>query len=111
MNRLPCPAGWEDRSPYIGRYGRLDVFMFDPVATALSKIERGTSRDVDGVLALLSAGIVSVPELESAYAEIVPRLETEALRVDEVDFQRKFDAFIRLARRDPPFDPPCPSNL
>jgi len=95
---IPLPEGWEDRSRHIGRYGRLDVFTFDPISTALSKIERGTSRDIDGVLALLNAGIISVPELEEAYQEIVPRLETEALRVDEADFQRKVDAFLRLAQ-------------
>lgn len=108
---IPLPTGWEHRSPYIGRYGRIDVFTFDPISTALAKIERGATRDIDDTLALLASGIVALPDLERAYREIVPRLETEALRVDEVDFQRKFDAFIRLARRDPPFDPPCPSDL
>ena len=94
---IPLPAGWEERSRFVGRYGRLDVYTFDPVSTALSKIERGSSRDVDDVLALLDRGIVSVPELQTAFEAILPRLETESLRVDEYDFRRKFEGLLRLA--------------
>lgn len=94
---IPLPGGWEERSRFIGRYGQLDVYTFDPVSTALAKIERGSSRDIDDVLALLRRGIVSISELQTAFDEIVPRLETESLRVDESDFRRKFEALLRLA--------------
>src|SRR5947209_3734923 len=47
---IPLPSGWQERSGFVGRYGGLDVFTFDPVATALSKIERGTNQDIDDVL-------------------------------------------------------------
>ncbi len=93
---IPLPTGWEERSRFIGRYGRLDVYTFDPISTALSKIERGSSRDIDDVLALLRRGLISVPELEVAFEAILPRLETESLRVDEVDFRRKFEGFLQL---------------
>jgi len=94
---IPLPGGWEQRSRFVGRYGRLDVYTFDPVSTALSKIERGSSRDIDDVLALLDQGIVSIPELQSAFEAILPRLETESLRVDEYDFRRKFEGLLQLA--------------
>ncbi len=94
---IPLPMGWEDRSRFIGRYGRLDVHTFDPISTALSKIERGSSRDIDDVLALLRREVISVPELEAAFEAILPRLETESLRVDELDFRRKFEDFLQLA--------------
>jgi hypothetical protein len=94
---IPLPTGWEERSRFVGRYGLLDVYTFDPVSTALSKIERGSSRDIDDVLALIREGIVSVAELRRAFDEILPRLETESLRVDEADFQHKFESVMRLA--------------
>jgi hypothetical protein len=94
---IPLPGGLEERSRFVSRYGRLDVYTFDPVSTALSKIERGSSRDVDDVLALLDRGIVSVPQLQKAFEAILPRLETESLRVDEYDFRRKFEGLLRLA--------------
>jgi hypothetical protein len=94
---IPLPDGWEERSRFVGRYGRLDVYTFDPVSTALAKIERGSSRDIDDVLALLARQIVTVPELQTAFEGILPRLETESLRVDESDFRRKFEGLVRLA--------------
>lgn len=93
---IPLPLGWEERSPFLARYGDLDVFAFDPVSTALSKIERGASRDIDDVLALLDAGRLGLEELKRAFVEIVPRMEKESLRIDEEDFQRKFAAFLQL---------------
>jgi len=93
---IPLPSGWEDRSRFIGRYGGLDVYTFDPISTALSKIEHGSSRDIDDVLALLGRGLVSLPELQVAFEAILPRLENESLRVDEVDFRRKFEGFLQL---------------
>ena len=93
---IPLPTGREDRGRFIGRYGQLDVYTFDPISTALSKIERGSSRDIDDVLALLGRGLVSLPELQVAFEAILPRLENESLRVDEVDFRRKFEGFLQL---------------
>ena len=48
----PLPAGWRERSIFVGRYGALDVFHFDLYSVALSKIERGTERDFQDVAAL-----------------------------------------------------------
>lgn len=94
---IPLPQGWEERSHFVGRYGRLDVFTFDPISTALSKIERGASRDVDDVLALLRHKVITLGELRSGLEDILPRLDTESLRVDETDFRYKFEEFAKLA--------------
>lgn len=48
------------------------------------------------MLALLHREIIGVPELELAFEEVLARLETESLRVDEADFQRKFEGFLQL---------------
>ncbi|MGH2447797.1 MAG: DUF6036 family nucleotidyltransferase [Chloroflexota bacterium] len=95
---IPLPAGWEERSPFIARYGRLDAFAFDPVSTSLAKIERGAARDTQDVLALVHSGIVDLETLRAALDEIAPRLEHESIRVDERDFRRKFEAFVLLAK-------------
>jgi hypothetical protein len=95
---IPLPAGWEDRSQFIGRFGRLDVFTFDPISTALSKIERGLPRDIDDALTLVNSGFVRIPDLTRAFDEVSSRLETESIRVDERDFRRKFQAFLSMAQ-------------
>jgi hypothetical protein len=76
---IPLPAGWRERSVYIGRYGPLEVFHFDLYSMALSKIERGTERDFQDVLALLRAGRLDMEQLASMFAEILPRVATEGL--------------------------------
>jgi hypothetical protein len=42
---IPLPKGWEDRSPLISEEEKLSFHHFDPVAQALSKVERGHSQD------------------------------------------------------------------
>jgi hypothetical protein len=97
---IPLPSGWEDRSRFIGRYGRLDVFTFDPISTGLAKIERGSNQDIEDVLALVHGGGIHLSALSAAFEEILPRLETESLRVDEADFRRKFEAFLALVQEE-----------
>jgi hypothetical protein len=76
---IPLPAGWHERSIYIGRYGPLDVFHFDLYSMALSKIERGTERDFQDVVALVQSGRIDPAELDAAFHEIVPRIATEGM--------------------------------
>ena len=97
---IPLPRGWQERSPFLGRYGDLEVFAFDPLSTALSKIERGLERDIADALALLQMGQFRLEQLEAAFEEIVPRLDREAIpRVQESDFRRKVTAFLALAEQ------------
>lgn len=95
---IPLPAGWEQRSRFVGSYGHLDLYTFDPVSLALSKIERGSDRDIDDVLALLAHRELTLEDLRTAFEVILPRLERESLRVDEADFRRKFEGFLRRVR-------------
>src|SRR5581483_1686841 len=37
---IPVPAGWQERSTFVAREGRLSVYHFDLVAQALAKVER-----------------------------------------------------------------------
>ena len=52
---IPLPSGYETRFQFLGRYGKLEVFHFDPYSMALSKIERATAEDFSDVLSLLSS--------------------------------------------------------
>jgi hypothetical protein len=79
--------------------GGLAVYAFDPLSTALAKIERGQERDIDDVLALVQTGVLSLDQIVQAFEEIAPRIETEALpRITEQDFRRKVEAFTVRAR-------------
>lgn len=71
---IPLPSGWEDRSPLIRREGKLSFHHFDPVAQALSKIERGHEQDVHDVKEMVSAGLVNPAEAVIQFKAIEPEL-------------------------------------
>lgn len=93
---IPLPAGYRERSQYIGRYGQLDVFHFDLYSVALSKIERGTGEDLSDVLALLQNGHLEMTTLTQYFYEILPKLATDSLKQDPDEFQRKFAVFTKM---------------
>jgi hypothetical protein len=67
---IPLPSGWRERSPYVGRFGQLEVFHFDPVSAALSKLARGYERDLADVKTMLDAGLIEREQLGAAWNEI-----------------------------------------
>jgi hypothetical protein len=71
---IPLPSQWEMHVQYAGRYGGVDVFYFDFYSIALSKIERGNSRDIDDVKLLVQQGIITLNELDEAYQEVLAQL-------------------------------------
>jgi hypothetical protein len=92
---IPLPAGWRERSIYVGRYGPLDVFHFDLYSMALSKIERGTERDFQDVVALVRNGRIDPAELDAAFHEILPRLATEGMAGMDPDIFAEHYQYLR----------------
>ena len=93
---IPLPAGYRERSLFIGRYGLLDVFHFDLYSTALSKIERGREEDLSDVLILLKDGRIDMDQLGANFKEILPRVETHSLKGDPEEFGRKFASLQQM---------------
>lgn len=87
---IPLPRGWEDRHEFLGRFGHIEVFHFDPYSTALSKIARGHEEDFHDVMALLRHERIEMDRLERAFREIEPRLPEWGLRLDPAEFAAKF---------------------
>ena len=59
---------------YIGRYGSVDAFYFDFYSLALSKISRGSDRDLIDVKLLVHQKIITLEGLDAAYNEVLPRM-------------------------------------
>ena len=98
---IPLPAGYRDRSEFVGRFGELDVFHFDLYSTALSKIERGSEQDFADVQMLLNANKIEWARLQGFFDEILPRMGEHSLRQDPVEFEQNFRALAAM-RRDLP---------
>ncbi len=71
---IPLPEGWQERSPSVGREGKLGFHHFDPYSQALSKLERGHERDLRDVRAMLDRGLIEQQRLEVLFDEIEPQL-------------------------------------
>lgn len=71
---IPLPKGWEERSPLIRQEGKLSFHHFDPVAQALSKVERGHDQDIRDVQEMIAAGLVNPAGALVQFKAIEPEL-------------------------------------
>jgi len=71
---LPELPGWRERSPFVAREGLVTFRHYDFYAQALAKVERGHSRDVADVEAMLERGLVLPARLRELHAAIEPEL-------------------------------------
>jgi hypothetical protein len=97
LDFLPGPPGWMERSPFIARYGAVDVYHVDFALQALAKIERGLDRDLGDVDAMLELGLTSTRAIE----ETLTSIESELYRfpaIDAAELRHAVGSFI--AARD-----------
>jgi hypothetical protein len=91
---IPVPAGWEGRSVFVTREGRLSFSHFDPYSQALAKLERGHDQDLHDVRAMVGRGLVE-PARALAYLD---EIEPELFRFPAIDppaFRRRVkEAFL-----------------
>jgi hypothetical protein len=93
LDFLPGPPGWMERSPFIARYGAVDVYHVDFALQALAKIERGLDRDLGDVDAMLELGLTSTRAIE----ETLTSIESELYRfpaIDAAELRHAVEAFI-----------------
>ncbi|MDE3129553.1 MAG: hypothetical protein KGL16_00215 [Acidobacteriota bacterium] len=81
LDFLPAPPGWRERSPFLGRYGAVDVFHTDFALQALAKLERGLERDLADVAAMLDLELTG----PDAIRETLTAIEPELYRFPAVD--------------------------
>ena len=92
---LPVPRQWETMSQYVGRYGDIEVFYFDFYSIALSKIDRGTTRDLQDVQLLVQQRAIDLPTLDAAFQDVMSQVQTPQGRMryprfDSTDFASRY---------------------
>lgn len=73
---IPLPPGAEARKRFIGKFGKVEVYIFDLYSIALSKIARGFESDLEDVEFMLKQNLISWEELETDYHRILPEAHT-----------------------------------
>ncbi len=96
---IPLPPGCEGRRTLVGRFGQIDVFLFDPYAISLSKISRGHDPDIQDVKAMLANRIVEAKELRRLFEAILPAYEARDVKSDPVRFRRMLELALSAADR------------
>ncbi|HVS54008.1 MAG TPA: hypothetical protein VHD62_16760 [Opitutaceae bacterium] len=71
---IPPLPGWQERSRFIARHGRLEFYHYDAYSQAMAKIERGHERDLGDVTAMLQRGLVESGRLWALFEAIEPEL-------------------------------------
>jgi len=71
---IPEVPGWQDRSVFILREGRLSFYHYDFYSQALSKIERGHDKDLADMREMMGRGLIERTELRRRFEQIEPQL-------------------------------------
>ena len=91
---IPVPEGWEDRSLFVAREGRVSFYHFDPYAQALAKLERAHAQDLGDVRALVERGLVDAGRLLPYFERVEPELYRFPA-IDPRSFRERVVAFVR----------------
>jgi hypothetical protein len=93
---IPELPGWQERSLFIAREGRLSFYHYDFYAQALAKIQRGHSRDLTDVRQMIDRGLIGREELHRRFEEIEPRLYRYPA-IDPAAFRRAVEEALQDA--------------
>lgn len=94
---IPLPRGADQRHKRIGRFGQLEVYVFDPYSIALSKVARGFETDLEDVVFLLRRKLITLKELETMVQAALPR--AQEFDIDPHEFRQNWETLQKLARR------------
>jgi hypothetical protein len=78
---IPPLPGWEERSRFINRIGKIEFFHYDFYAQALAKIERGHEIDTADVDQMVGTGLIERDQL----LELFTKIESELYKYPAID--------------------------
>lgn len=90
---IPALPGWQERSQFIGREGRLSFYHYDLYSQALSKIQRGHAQDLADVRQMLERGLIDRRDLLRRFEQIDPDLYRFPA-IDPAAFRRAVEEFV-----------------
>ena len=90
---IPLPENSEFRHQHIGKFGEIDVFVFDPFSIALSKLARGFDTDIQDVIFLLERDIIDLETLTAFVKNTLP--VAWDYDIDPVEMQN----YLKVVRR------------
>jgi len=93
---IPLPPQARERRRLVGRYGQLEVCIFDLYSIALSKVARGFESDLEDVVFMLHQGLIEFGELERLFNIILPA--APKADISRTEFRAYFDEIRRRVK-------------
>lgn len=90
---IPLPPDAMERHRLVGRFGQMDIYIFDLYSIALSKIARGFEADLEDVMFMLNDRLIEFARLELYADAIQPNLAKSDVNPNE------FRAYFEEIRR------------
>jgi hypothetical protein len=91
---IPAVPGWQERSKFIAREGRISFYHYDLYAQVLAKIHRGHAQDLADVEEMLARGLVDRSEILRRFEQIEPDLYRFPA-IDPATFRRRVEEVAR----------------
>jgi hypothetical protein len=91
---LPVPRSVLERSRYVRRQGKLNIYYYHLPSLVISKVARGLEQDLDDAEGLIRSGEVSWGEVEATWAEILSS-PTGWLRHEPEDIAQRLNLLRR----------------
>ncbi len=88
---IPELPGWQERSRFIVREGKIDFFHYDFYAQALSKLQRGHAKDQEDVREMIQRGLVEPGKAQELFDAIEDKLYRFP-SIDPASFRRRVEA-------------------
>ncbi len=94
---VPLPDGYETRARLAdGELHHMELYHFDPYSVALRFLARGDEPDYHLVLMYLEHGWVTLDEMDSLLAGLLPRMTAETIQQDPAEFRRKYKGMLQM---------------
>jgi hypothetical protein len=87
---LPVPPGVHERSRYVGRFGRIDVYYYDLASLVIAKAARAYEQDLDDAEQLLRSGQIRWNEVAETW-QSMRASPTGWLRYEPDDVERRLE--------------------
>lgn len=95
---IPDLPGWDQRSRFIERHGKVSFYHYDFYAQALAKIERGEQKDLADVREMVARGLVEPARAWELFQTIEPQLYRFPA-IDPARFRRAVGDALGPSRR------------
>jgi hypothetical protein len=93
---IPLPPDAEARRRLVGKFGQVEVYIFDLYSIALSKIARGFESDLEDVEFMLGQKLIAWEMLERYFETILPR--AASADIDPKEFRIYFETLKKKTR-------------